>query len=109
MRRSIVFALSVAVTVGVLAVNPQAAVAGSGVTRSPLSAAECALNVEATGRPSSEVCFATTVMVSGSGPKAMACYVPPGYTDCGQVGVRTESLFFGIPWAVTTNAGGRSR
>lgn len=41
MRRSIVFALSVAMTVGVLAVNPSATFADNGVTRSRYTGAQC--------------------------------------------------------------------
>lgn len=78
--------------------------AQASTTRVRLSDAECATNTKATGKPASQVCWLDVTVDTGS-VSALACAVPAGYTHCGQVGVRTASLLFGIPWSVTTNAG----
>ena len=90
-----------------LALVASGAPADDGTIRVRLSDEECAAVVALTGKPASKACYELISYGTGSPDTnivaAAACYVPPGYTHCGSVWVKSQSVL--LLWSVTSTAG----
>jgi len=87
-----------------LAPAASAAPADNGTIRVRLSDQECAAVVALTGKPAAKACYELISYGTGSPhgvSPAATCYVPPGYTHCGSMWVKSQSLL----WSVTSTAG----
>jgi len=88
-----------------LAPVASAAPADNGTVKVRLSDQECAAVIALTGKPASKACYELISYGTGSPVgnvvAAAACYVPPGYTHCGSVWIKSQSLL----WSVTSTAG----
>jgi hypothetical protein len=98
---------TVLAVVGVLILS----VAGAGVasaaqsaTKVRISGEECQAAMAASGLSAAKACQVIVQTGGGTGgPTAAAgCYVPPGYTHCGSIWVKSQSIL--LVWSVTATA-----
>ena len=80
--------------------------AAQSVTKVRITGQECAALMAASGQPASKACIVLEETGGGTAPgsaqAAASCFVPAGYTHCGTVWVKSQTLI--LLWSVTSTA-----